>query len=287
MSMEPPCSPTPLATTTTRSPPNWRPHLTLSMLIECGEGTLTSLSRFVLPLHNSIYGASLAQVRLIWISHAHLDHYGELPMIIKEIHRARRSARVTTMDVCTCLDVRAKRATTASLTSLCEGRQNSILRCARCQCITPPIMIAPQKVLHFLGLFLDCTNGYPKKESTTGIEKCTTEDPKANETRIYVGISNKDFDRLPWAQQVRDSVSGFELIMQERNCINGQFRRYRPFSLVRSIPVEHCPNAYALLLRLNNGVEITNTNTNTQIRHPSLFPFQQFPPLQAVPSYTT
>jgi ribonuclease Z len=79
---------------------NGNAELIPSALIECGEGTLTALCRHLPPL-NSLHcdsttkGAAtrlnnhLSHVCFIWISHAHLDHYGDLPIVIQAITNAK------------------------------------------------------------------------------------------------------------------------------------------------------------------------------------------------------
>ena len=153
-----------------------------------------------------------------------------------------------------------------------DGGQNSTPKCPWCHLVTPPVVIAPLKVLRFLDLSLNCKNGYRSKSK--GVEK-SIEGQDRSKTRLYVGISNRDFNTLPWAQQVRDSVSGFDLVRQQKICDGDPICKYRPFSLVRSIPVEHCLDSYALLLGLNTGIE--NSNPSAQIVDPSLYSVNQDP----------
>jgi hypothetical protein len=79
---------------------NGNAELIPSALIECGEGTLTALCRHLPPLNShhsdsSTKGAAtrlnnhLSHVCFIWISHSHLDHYGDLPIVIQAITNAK------------------------------------------------------------------------------------------------------------------------------------------------------------------------------------------------------
>ena len=52
-------------------------------MIECGEGFVTQLQRHLPP--NMELKEQLTKIRVIWISHAHLDHYGGLPSLLRAI----------------------------------------------------------------------------------------------------------------------------------------------------------------------------------------------------------
>ncbi|KAL3770891.1 hypothetical protein ACHAWU_003200 [Discostella pseudostelligera] len=104
--------------------------LVLSAIIECGEGTLTGLLRHLPYLTmGDIYESrlsylqfQLSHVGFIWISHAHLDHYGDLPLLVQAIANAKkRSAH-------------------------------------RPQLRNPLFVIAPSKVLSYLELYCDQLN---------------------------------------------------------------------------------------------------------------------------------
>mmetsp|Transcript_25828 Transcript_25828/g.39662 ORF Transcript_25828/g.39662 Transcript_25828/m.39662 type:complete len:199 (+) Transcript_25828:158-754(+) len=73
--------------------------LALSAIIECGEGTLSSLSssRHIQSFSNepSYLDSQLSQVNRIWISHAHLDHYGDLFSVVQAVANAKRKVRKT------------------------------------------------------------------------------------------------------------------------------------------------------------------------------------------------
>ena len=71
--------------------------LALSAIIECGEGTLSSLSRHIQSFSNepSYLDSQLSQVNFIWISHAHLDHYGDLSSVVQAVANAKRKVRNT------------------------------------------------------------------------------------------------------------------------------------------------------------------------------------------------
>jgi ribonuclease Z len=108
---------------------NGKSESILSALIECGEGTLTALRRHLPPLNShqcdsTTNSAStrlnnhLSHVCFIWISHSHLDHYGDLPIVIQAI-------------------------TNAKIKPGCRHRQANQL-----------LVIAPSKVLKYLKLLL-------------------------------------------------------------------------------------------------------------------------------------
>ncbi|KAL7481557.1 hypothetical protein ACHAW6_007241 [Cyclotella cf. meneghiniana] len=68
--------------------------LVLTAIIECGEGALTSLSRYLLARNKSrretlCLDEQLRWVQFIWISHSHLDHYGDLPSVVKAITESK------------------------------------------------------------------------------------------------------------------------------------------------------------------------------------------------------
>jgi len=103
------------------------PHLRenkvqLRVVIECGEGFVFSLRRH-LPAGMNL-DEQLQHLQLIWISHAHLDHYGGLPSLLRAIH---------------CASSKVKQQDTSE-----HKRQ----RCS------PPIVVAPRKVLHYLQVML-------------------------------------------------------------------------------------------------------------------------------------
>jgi ribonuclease BN (tRNA processing enzyme) len=97
------------------------------LVIEAGEGVTTMLSRSLLGIFptwaNNIVG--------IWISHAHLDHYGGLPNLVRSIH-----------------DLKEQKTTTDNES---KKRKRPIS--------TVPWIVAPPKVLRFLDLTLHCRHG--------------------------------------------------------------------------------------------------------------------------------
>ena len=77
--------------------------MVLSAIIECGEGTLTGLLRHLPSPHSngldsklSSLDVHLSHVNFIWISHAHLDHYGELPFVVQAIANAKKRSKHST-----------------------------------------------------------------------------------------------------------------------------------------------------------------------------------------------
>ena len=215
--------------------------LTPSVVLECGEGFLTMLHRHS-PTEQSIE-QHLSQIRLIWISHAHLDHYGGLPHLIHEIIKVNKNTQM-----CTCYQKGGKREP-SSPTDDSTGMQRPL--CKRCLRTCPPIVIAPSKVLRYLDCALDCKNGI------------------IGEQKMYVGISQRDFDTSPFSQQVRDDVFGIELMTIQNSMPP---TTYYPIKFLKNIPVEHCPNAYGVLIGLNTATPSDYANGNGQHQPPqSLF----------------
>ena len=58
----------------------------------------------------------------------------------------------------------------------------------------------------------------------------------------------RNFDTSPFSQQVRDDVFGIEL-MTIQNSMSPTASH--PIKFLKNIPVEHCPNAFAVLIGLN------------------------------------
>lgn len=107
--------------------------LALFALLDCGEGCLTSLAQYI-PQPLSLK-QSLLSLKLIWISHSHLDHYGGLVTLIKAIDDA---SRLTGEDIMHCSE--------------------------------KPLIIAPLKVLKYLDECLGCLNGVLCMEHKTSPE---------------------------------------------------------------------------------------------------------------------
>jgi len=230
----------------------WKNDVSLTAIIECGEGCLAMLNRYFPrkrsdeDISNS-FNSYLTNVRVIWISHAHLDHYGELPLLIKEISKFYKKT-----DTCTCYELNSMKRRSGINTPQDDGKIHTRFpKCRRCSLTSPPLVVAPQKVLRFLDISLDCKNGITKEKS-----------------RIYFGISNRDFDSSPFAHELRDDLFGYELfnpMEQTKSTSNSltssrHLQKYNPFQYFRSVPVEHCPNAYGLILGLQ-------TNPNDPIFH--------------------
>jgi len=208
--------------------------LNLAGLVECGEGCLTTLHRHLPSLKSSDSKALdvwLSQVRFIWISHAHLDHYSELPLVVEAI--ARASDR---NDSCTCMQRSDHSRNPYCMTG--------------CSCMFPPIVIAPPKVLRYLDTFLARNKGKRShKPSNTHISRkrshCQSSESIGNDDcrpkRLYYGVSNQDFNNSPFASSLRRMLFDAELPSSLTS-------RYRPLASLQSIPVTHCPQAFALLL---------------------------------------
>jgi len=122
---------------------NGKSESILSALIECGEGTLTALRRHLPQLNShqcdsTTNSAStrlnnhLSHVCFIWISHSHLDHYGDLPIVIQAI-------------------------TNAKIMPGCRHRQANQL-----------LVIAPSKVLKYLNVLLLGQQDLPRSKDNDG-----------------------------------------------------------------------------------------------------------------------
>lgn len=159
--------------------------LSLTAIIDCGEGTLTNLHRH-LP---SALDDQLKNIRFIWISHAHLDHYGGLPDLVIAMYKARHEKQ---QEECTNDD------------SHLETKKRKLVA-------DSPVIIAPHQVLDYLSVSL---NG-------------------SAESKWYRGVTHNDFQKSPFAQDVRDFVGE-----------TGQLVNIR---------VEHCAQAYGMMLTLKNS----------------------------------
>ena len=103
-------------------------------VLDCGEGFLTNLSRHLPPVSFQTIHDHLQSVRFIWISHSHLDHYGGLPSLVREIARVRLAAVNDEPSA-----KRIKMTSAMTMSSL--------------------IVIAPSKVLQYLDTILQCSHG--------------------------------------------------------------------------------------------------------------------------------
>lgn len=103
-------------------------------ILDCGEGVATMLSR---------YGPHdwLDAIRGIWISHAHLDHYGGLPTLLRILAKER--------------DKEDQFKTDQEEEDMIKRR-----RTTHCSCW----VMAPPKVLRYIDLCLDCHHGRRKSD---------------------------------------------------------------------------------------------------------------------------
>ena len=200
--------------------------LVLSAIIECGEGTLTSLLRHVPSLHGgstclgseTCLDMQLSYVNFVWISHAHLDHYGEAPVLIQAIGNAKQ---------------KFKHATKQS---------------------KPLLVIAPTKVLKYLDIVL--------KQN----KKCVGDsfDQHGREQPTYIGVTHRELKYSPFARGLSSFITEFVLPLpvcrgiqrtQQQHhygaAANQRSGYYRPFASLRNVEVEHCPEAFALILEMN------------------------------------
>jgi hypothetical protein len=99
------------------------------ILLDCGEGVPTMLHR-----NCRHYVDWKTRLKGIWISHAHLDHYGGLPTLLRIIH-----------------DAKGSRKTLQTSSSKKPRIESSV-----------PWVVAPPKVLHFLDILLHCHHGRKK-----------------------------------------------------------------------------------------------------------------------------
>ena len=215
--------------------------LCLAGLLECGEGSLSALRRY-LPFsdvpNNRYLNDWLRQIRFIWISHAHLDHYSELPLMIRAIANAGgRQAG------CKCRGARQTPLVPEGEARMDRPSQiGDPLGCSKC--LFPPIVIAPPKVLQFLEASLACCNKESKTKTSSASRKRKHEDIGHRVfDRLYFGISNQDFDRSPFASTLRQMLFNIELPLSSSSF-------YRPFASLQSVPVTHCPQAFAVILNL-------------------------------------
>ena len=213
-------------------------NLYLAGLLECGEGSLTALRRHFPSPDSPSLDDLLRQVRFIFISHAHLDHYSELPLMIQSIADAGgRQAE------CNCKNVKGRSSNPEGNAHLRHSsRSGASFWCTKCT--FPPIVIAPPKVLQFLEASLACNVDRAEKAMSGASGKRKYEhisDRIGN--RLYFGVSNQDFDRSPFASTLREMLFSIELPRSASSS-------YRPFISLQSVPVTHCPQAFAVILGL-------------------------------------
>ena len=167
--------------------------LSLKAIIECGEGTLSSLSRYIQSLSSeqSSLDEHLANVSFIWISHAHLDHYGDISAVVQAVSNAKKKLPKTPP-------------------------------------VSPKVvLIAPPKVLKYVRVMLE-THGSKHSD------------------RLYLGITHRDFQISPFAGQIRSTIYDVSLLVPGCSRLV-----YKPFVSMQNVEVEHCRDAYALLLEMS------------------------------------
>jgi len=112
-------------------------------ILDCGEGVSTMLSR------NCGRITDWAQrIRGIWVSHAHLDHYGGLPTMLRLLHEYRESNHA--------------KSPISTATKLGEEPFLKRPRCSLSGKGPIPWVIAPAKVLRYLDIVLNCRHGRSK-----------------------------------------------------------------------------------------------------------------------------
>ena len=111
-------------------------------ILDCGEGVTTMLSRYY-DGHSSSNkddnrnsdDSWVDEIQGIWISHAHLDHYGGLPTLLRVIHERRHKGQQQPLP---------ERSTKKA-----KLERNNV-----------PWVMAPPKVLRYLDILLECRHGY-------------------------------------------------------------------------------------------------------------------------------
>lgn len=202
----------------------------LHTLFETGEGCLTYLRRFAPS--NQPFVQHLRSLHLIWISHAHFDHYGGLPTLVAAIFLAGKR-----VSECSC-SIRKhpqKKAKVNIGTSQHQG----------CECNLHPIIVAPLRVLQYLDCFLNCKNGVTSESNSFGARH-----------RLFFGLRHQDFDTSPFAHEIR------------RFLFCGRRFEYYSINILRSIPVDHCADAFGLILqfrRKNQNNQALNQTTDVTI----------------------
>ena len=212
-------------------------HQALTVLLDCGEGALLTLFRHF-PKENDVSNSDLKMLqslRFVWISHAHLDHYSELPLLISLMSKLR-----TIGSICSCYDGHQNQQ--LDLPTAKSTNNDESPRCKKCGKIVPLLVIAPPKVLKFLDIATKCKHGI-----------MSTYDNKS--VRMFFAVSNRDFDHSPFAAQLRYDLFQYERRRQTPEPNNSPEESisphtYCPFVFFKSVPVEHCPNAYALIVGL-------------------------------------
>jgi len=205
--------------------------LVLGGILECGEGTLTSLLRHLPSLHGTSNKDTstltslekhLSHVSFIWISHAHLDHYGDLPIVVQAIINAKQKCN-----------------------RINHQEPNKLL------------VIAPSKVLKYLNIMLNKT--------TT-----TRSSIRSSYRQFYVGVTHREIQYSPFARHLISLVTEYKLPRQSGQIQQEQKPQYSPFQALQNVEVEHCREAFGLVLTLNvptkhthNHIQSTDTSRFT------------------------
>jgi ribonuclease BN (tRNA processing enzyme) len=223
-------------------------HLILTAVLECGEDVVSQLYRFLPPPppnvspdaqldHNAWFHYQLRQICFIWISHAHLDHYGGLPTLLRRIHEAHHLIQHT----------REQRPISHpphdehAAKRFKRGDENGFLNmCSPNDCYRP-LVIAPPRVLAYLQALLIPAD-------------------------MYDGVTQADYDRSQTWQRWVTEITLTTTVRTTCPCKSNftrtatrganevhldNYRDYRPFSFLRNVPVDHgCAHAYGLFLGL-------------------------------------
>ena len=145
--------------------PTSKDCLECMVLIDCGEGTLRHLKK---------YGDSVfQQIRFIWISHGHYDHYGDVPWLLQHIKEV--GGRVSS---CQCFND------------------------TYCTCRLPPLVIAPKRVLNFINISLR-TQSYSPQNNYSYCQSCNHQ-----QSPWFHGITQDQFQNtsLPWVSKYRQMI---------------------------------------------------------------------------------
>ena len=185
--------------------------LVLGAILECGEGTLTSLLRHIPSIHDisnrytsmlTSLEVHLSHVSFIWISHAHLDHYGDLPIVVQAIINAKQK----------CNEIN-------------HQEPNKLL------------VIAPSKVLKYLNVMLNDTT--------------TTRSSIRKTYKHLYAVTHRELQYSPFARHLISLVTGYKLPRQSGQIQQEQKHHYHPFQALQNVEVEHCREAFGLVLTLN------------------------------------
>jgi len=122
-------------------------------LLDCGEGVSTMLSRNC--------GDWKRRVRGIWISHAHLDHYGGLPTLLRLLLEERTASNQA------------------------RGTNEQAAKRPRYSPAIIPWVVAPRKVLRYLDLVLGCQHGYYKDGNCVYLQPNQHYDPRRDPPFVH------------------------------------------------------------------------------------------------------